>query len=480
MIKALNENERLLEQVISKDIVNIIVNSSVDTASVNVQECEKYLKLETELLTKRISDNFVSNQSALTFYRYFKLNELKAQSQEKDTIISKLKERIKSLSGNKNTDKIKKNIEEIETINIELDHRVSKLIAKNEHLKQTYKQLYDSIKQHEKGLVITALKNNLRKLRGKSLVDDVVTSHTIAPKTLKVDVEQLAPKLLNNKTAHSNYLRHTQEQAVIPREVVKQGKSYNPLNNSLNHASRQGLVRDLLKLKFEKDHLCSACAMGKSKKKPHKPKSEDTNQEKLYLLHMDLYGTMRVASVNGKNYIFVIVDDYSRFTWVKCLRSKDEAPDFIINKTPYELLQEKILDLLFFYVFGALHYPTNDSKNLGKLQPKANISIFIGYAPTKKAFWIYSRRTRRIIETIHVDFDDLAAMASEHSSSGPTLHEMTTATISSRLVPNNPPSTPCVPPSRSDWNILFQPMFDELLTPPPSVDHPAPVLEINK
>nr|GFB77997.1 hypothetical protein [Tanacetum cinerariifolium] len=62
----------------------------------------------------------------------------------------------------------------------------------------------------------------------------------------------------------------------------------------------QGLVRGLPKLKFEKDHLCSACAMGKSTRKTHKPKSEDTNQEKLYLRHMDLCGPMRVESVNGK------------------------------------------------------------------------------------------------------------------------------------------------------------------------------------
>nr|GEY98962.1 hypothetical protein [Tanacetum cinerariifolium] len=100
---------------------------------------------------------------------------------------------------------------------------------------------------------------------------------------------------------------------------------------AINHLARQGLVKGLPKLKFEKDHLCSACAMGKSKKKSHKPKSEDTNQEKLYLLHMDLRGPMRVESVNGKKYILVIVDDYSRFTWVKFLRSKDEAPDFIIK-----------------------------------------------------------------------------------------------------------------------------------------------------
>nr|GFA86116.1 retrovirus-related Pol polyprotein from transposon TNT 1-94 [Tanacetum cinerariifolium] len=93
----------------------------------------------------------------------------------------------------------------------------------------------------------------------------------------------------------------------------------------------QGLVRGLSKLKFEKDHLCSACAMGKSTKKTHKPKSKDTNQEKIYLLHMDLCGPMRVESIKEKKYILVIVDDYSRFTWVKFLRSKDETPMFIIK-----------------------------------------------------------------------------------------------------------------------------------------------------
>ncbi|GJY79700.1 retrovirus-related pol polyprotein from transposon TNT 1-94 [Tanacetum coccineum] len=80
---------------------------------------------------------------------------------------------------------------------------------------------------------------------------------------------------------------------------------------AINYLARHGLVRGLSKLKFEKDHLCSACVMGKSKKKPHKPKSEDTNQEKLYLLHMDLCGPMRVASVNGKKYDLIIVDDHS-------------------------------------------------------------------------------------------------------------------------------------------------------------------------
>nr|GEV88227.1 hypothetical protein [Tanacetum cinerariifolium] len=87
---------------------------------------------------------------------------------------------------------------------------------------------------------------------------------------------------------------------------------------------------------------------------------------------------------------------------------------------------------------------------------------------------IYNRHTRQIIETIHVDFDELTAMASEHSSSGLILHEMTPVTICSGVVPNIPLSTPFVPPSRTDWDILFQLLFDELLTPSPSVDHPAP------
>ncbi|GJW81519.1 hypothetical protein Tco_0145494 [Tanacetum coccineum] len=72
------------------------------------------------------------------------------------------------------------------------------------------------------------------------------------------------------------------------------------------------------------------------------------------------------------------------------------------------------------------------------------------------------------------DFDELTAMASEHSCSRPTLHEMTPAIIGLGFVPNPPPSTPLVPPSRTDWDILFQSLFDELLTPSPSVDHPAP------
>ncbi|GJZ90634.1 retrovirus-related pol polyprotein from transposon TNT 1-94 [Tanacetum coccineum] len=69
------------------------------------------------------------------------------------------------------------------------------------------------------------------------------------------------------------------------------------------------------------------------------------------------------------------------------------------NKTPYELMHDKKPNLSFFHVFGSPCYPTNDSEKLGKINEKADIDIFVGYTPTKKAFRIYNRRTRKIIET---------------------------------------------------------------------------------
>nr|GEW14813.1 Gag-Pol polyprotein [Tanacetum cinerariifolium] len=245
----------------------------------------------------------------------------------------------------------------------------------------------------------------------------------------------------------------------------------NHLNfGTINDLARKDVVRGLPRLKFEQDHLCSACQLGKRKKNSHKPKSENTVIEVLHTLHMYLYGPMRVQSINGKKYILVIVDDYSRITWIKFLRSKDETPEFVTkfltqiqvglnkivrfihtdngikfvnqvltelyekalmflwaeavntacytqnrslihthhNKTPYELVHDKKPDITFLRVFGALCYPTNDSKDLKKLQPTTDIGIFVSYAPSRKGYRIYNKRTRRIMEAIHVQFDKLS------------------------------------------------------------------------
>nr|GEZ75798.1 putative ribonuclease H-like domain-containing protein [Tanacetum cinerariifolium] len=99
----------------------------------------------------------------------------------------------------------------------------------------------------------------------------------------------------------------------------------------INNLVKNNLVQGLPKMKFEKDHLCSACEQGKIHRKHHKSKTTFASNKPLYLLHMDLCGPMRVQSINGKQYVLIVVDDYSRYTWVFFLHSKDEALDVIIS-----------------------------------------------------------------------------------------------------------------------------------------------------
>ncbi|GJT47426.1 hypothetical protein Tco_0956141, partial [Tanacetum coccineum] len=170
MNQVLSENERLLAQAIDKDIVKTVVNLSVNASGETVTECQKCLELETELVKKKDfvdketydklckcfttlekhcitleadsqlnqeifqQENSVLNQNAPSFTQLFELSELQARSQAKDTVIVKLKAKIKSLNGNVDENTVKMDMDEIETLNIELKHRVTKLVTENEHL----------------------------------------------------------------------------------------------------------------------------------------------------------------------------------------------------------------------------------------------------------------------------------------------------------------------------------------------------------
>ncbi|GJX69217.1 integrase, catalytic region, zinc finger, CCHC-type containing protein [Tanacetum coccineum] len=287
---------------------------------------------------------------------------------------------------------------------------------------------------------------------------------------------------------------------------------------TLNMLAKDGLAKGNPRLKFQKDHLCSACALGKSKKTSHQPKAEDINQEKLYLLHMDLFlktkdeastaiikcikniqvrlkATVRnVRTDNGTEFVNQTLREWYENVGITHQTSVARTPQqndaeaintacytqnrslirLRYNKTPYELMKDKKPDLSFFHVFGSLCYPTNDHEDLGKFNAKADIGIFIGYAPAKKVFRIYNKRTRIITETIHVTFDELTTMASEQFSSGPGLHYMTPATPSTGLGSNLVSQQPCLPPIRNDWDRLFQPMFDEYFSPPTIDVSPVP------
>nr|GFA63296.1 hypothetical protein [Tanacetum cinerariifolium] len=208
----------------------------------------------------------------------------------------------------------------------------------------------------------------------------------------------------------------------------------NHLNfDTINDLARKDLVRGLSRLKFKKDHLCSTCQLGKSKKHTHKPKTKNTNLEALNTLHMDLCGPMRVQTINGKKYILVIVNDYSRFTWVKFFRFKDETPE-TVPKTPQ---QNDVVERWNRALVEAAQTMLIFSKDLMFLWAEA-------MATASKILENYNQQL--ILEYSLV------------------MHPI--GKISLGLVPNLIPVTPYVPSTNKDLEILFQPMFDEYMKPP--------------
>ncbi|GKD98600.1 hypothetical protein Tco_1382497, partial [Tanacetum coccineum] len=460
-------------------------------------ECS--IQLNQEIFQKRESCN---NQNALEIPEFFENNDLKAQLQEKDNTICKLKDIIKSLREKSKERNVNYDYCEIETKNVELENSVAKLLSENERLcmfkldleplvprllqnremhieyiKYTQEQVDilwgiellvyvrdicpNAIKPSAKKVAVTP-KNNVKKVNfaesftSSSNIKQVestttsdsntpVLSHTglncstsncgstptcnkkndrISPTTSrnmknKVDAQ---PRKVNKKNhvvepicdvdvnhlllnvnsepicanCKKSMLDGVYDKCCLDSSLVQLDSGTTILQELWDMLAKDGLARGIPRLKFHKDHLCSAYTLGKSKKSSHKPKAEDTNQEKLYLLHMDLCGPICVASINGKRY----------------------------NKTPYELMQDKKPDLSFFYVFGALCYPTNDNDDLGKLDAKADL---------------------------------LTVMASEQFISGLRLYSMTPATSSLGLVPNTISQQPYIPPNRDDWDHLFQP-----------------------
>ncbi|GJX63066.1 hypothetical protein Tco_0295966, partial [Tanacetum coccineum] len=248
----------------------------------NYSQLEKHcISLEVSMQLKQEvfqnDDSYVS-QNVVEIQEYFEINDLKARLQDKDTTICKLKDTIKSLSKNTKEENVNHDKCKLEPINEELENSVEKLLSENEslcneinHVKQVFKDQFESIKQtrvrhkeqsdslinklnlksvenedlkaqiQDKVFVITSLKNNLRKLKGKEIVENVIhtpSATTIAPGMFKLDLEPLPPRLLQNREIHIAYLRNTQEQANILREIVEQAKAKQPLDSELDLACK--------------------------------------------------------------------------------------------------------------------------------------------------------------------------------------------------------------------------------------------------
>nr|GEV46061.1 copia protein [Tanacetum cinerariifolium] len=242
--------------------------------------------------------------------------------------------------------------------------------------------------------------------------------------------------------------------------------------NTINDLAINDLVLGLPKFKYHKEHVCPSCEQCKSKRASHPPKPVPNSRQRLHLLHMDLCGPMRITipviiirTDNGTEFKNQVLKEYfdsvgishqmsyvrtsqqngvvARRNWtlVEAARTM-----LIFSRALLFLWAEAIAtakpDISFHHVFGALCYPKNDHEDIGKLDAKGDIGFFIGYSADSCAFRIYNRRTKKIMETMNVSFDELSAMAFGQHSLKPRL--------------------------QSEFDLLFEAMYDDYIGGQPS------------
>nr|GEV00361.1 ribonuclease H-like domain-containing protein [Tanacetum cinerariifolium] len=180
--------------------------------------------------------------------------------------------------------------------------------------------------------------------------------------------------------------------------------------DTIKTLAKDNLITGIPKFKYTKDHLCLSCEQGKSKKQSHKPKPVPNSQNRLHLHHNDLCGPMRVESINGKRYIL------------------------------------------------------NDHEDIGKLGAKDDIGFFIDYSTTSCAYKVYNRRTKKVMETMNVTFDELLAMAFEQRISKPELQGRTSGHINLRLdITYAPLKITPHEPTEHDLELLFKSVYDDYM-----------------
>nr|GEV44497.1 hypothetical protein [Tanacetum cinerariifolium] len=409
------ENSQLLDQIISQNIVNIVVNSSADMnnyVNVNspvvmndyvnyVEKCNKCLKLEAELIKQH---NMVEKDEYNRLSKSFPKLEQHCISLKlaiHELCFLEFVSDMNASSKSKSVKKAKKKEEWKPT---------GKVFTKNRFNKRPTGRTFTLVGNACSLTLITA--TNKVPFREPTLVE-VVTQEPIVTKdnTRRPKVPKAIGSNRKPKIAKSMIYKKTKPDTYRGSSTLVTPSSFSLFNDMLFLGT----------VKFGNDHI-----------------------EKIMRIQVRLNATARNIHIdNGTEFVNQTLRSYYENVGISHETSVARTPqqNGVVErqncthveaaqtiKTPYELLHERKPDLSYLYVFGALCYPNNDSEDLGKLQAKADICIFIRYAPKKKAYCIYNRRTHKIIETIHVDFDELTTLASEQLGSGPELQFMTPVT----------------------------------------------------
>nr|GEY56590.1 retrovirus-related Pol polyprotein from transposon TNT 1-94 [Tanacetum cinerariifolium] len=372
-------------------------------------------------------------------------------------VIKKLKERINSLSGNMKEDKIKQELEEIETINIELDHR-------------------------EKVLVITTLKDNLRKLKGKAMVDEAVILHLIDPELLKINVTPLAPKLKNNRTTHYNYLKHTQEETATLREIVENERLLNSLNTSLDYVCKYTKRIQELLIIIRQTCSCITDLGDKQMDVTLMNKTKKVVQIGLWYLDSGCSKHMTGDRSQLTNFINKFLEglrhdlfSVGQFCDSDLKVAFRQHTCFICNLEGVNLLTRSRGNNLY-------------TLSLRDMMASSPIYLLSKASKTKSWLWHQHNGTEFVNQTLceyyeQVGISHETSVARSLQQNGVVERHNRTLIESARTMLiyaqallflwAKAVATACYTQNRS-IDLLFQSLFDELLTPPPSVDPPAP------
>ncbi|GJU83800.1 retrovirus-related pol polyprotein from transposon TNT 1-94 [Tanacetum coccineum] len=539
-----NIYDLLLEECVSKDVTCSYLHSLSDlNANTELQclylhkvkECEclaQKLSKQTESVNKEVHNNLLKSFS-----------KLEKHSISLELSLQHCKEQMK------NNPVCKENASNVFRKEREQYHEIQDLKAQ----------------MQDKNMVINELKKLILVTKGKS-----VETQFDKPSVVRQPNAQRIPKpsVLGKPTPFSNSpeMRSFQMKQSVNKTNVSDGLFKQVTQQNLPQIRKQA-VRNTNVIAPSPSRNCpkhvshqsprekvGSNDMSKAKRSSFKSKAVPSSKGRLNLLHMDLCGPMRVASINGKKYIPVIVNDYSRYTWTLYLRSKDETLEtlhayfkeegikhqtstprtpeqngvvkrrnrtlveaartmlsasklplsfwaeavatacytqnrsIIISthgKTAYHIINDRKPSIKHLHIFGCICYITRDGENLDKMKEKGDPCVMVGYSTQSKGYRVYNKRTRLIVESIHIKFDEIKEMMSDHNSSdlAPQRQEMSVENVSSGLVPQGqkasdydnsdpvPPRQNVVPTaektdsSQQGLEFLFSPLLEEYYNP---------------
>nr|GEX00633.1 retrovirus-related Pol polyprotein from transposon TNT 1-94 [Tanacetum cinerariifolium] len=450
------EIECLLKAIVSQDIMNIMQKESVvDTSDLQTElECMKerfencIIKKENEY-AKLWNDWYKKYDEC----KYDKISYDKAYK-DMQKKIERLQAQLGDLKGkSKDTSCVSdtRNLlsQKLENENVELEFQVLNYARENAHLKATYKNLFDSISvsRAQTKIIIASLQNELQstiyknaKLRTQLFKevsdqkDNTLDTSENTKFTKQIIVENL-PKIGETNSFSKPV---TSDSVSTPQESKG-------VNN--DKVIAPGMFRiDPSKTSREEKHVPNTVSAS-NRTKPI------TVSQPPVITKKDVNSNLNGLSSTGAEAIATA-----------CFTQNRSIIHRRFNKTPYELINGIKPYILFLHVFGALCYPKNDREDIGKLGAKGDIGFFIGYSADSYAYRVYNRRTKKIIETMNVSFNELSAMAFEQRSSKPGLNSMTSGHISSGLDLTYAPSTITMQqPSEGELDLLFEAMYDDYI-----------------